>query len=276
MKKYFSILLTLCASFAFAGDTPVFDEADDSDCRIFSAIPFSANEPLFEEDDDQDEIAIGEETPVEDPAYAASGRCGEEGCDCNVDDSDETDETTYYCCGEEDQEESERGIGTPQPFRSPSFNKRELAKCNSYNSWKRYKSNFGMEKIFVRFPQNPAITQSSTLMTAYAYDHAVMYSFAGYFPPMGNIDPLDWFDEILYSVSGYPYNLVSHCIFQVTNGDWILDYVLHDYVQNLIVKARAVVTPFNGYVLQCVKPNGARDYFNYFLDNFWIQCECHG
>jgi len=144
----------------------------------------------------------------------------------------------------------------------------------SFSRWGRYKSNFGMEKVFVRFPQKPAISQSNTLLTAYAYDYAVMYSFAGYYPPLGNIYPFAWYDEILYSLSNYPYALISHVTFQVPNGDWVMDYVAQDYVQNLIIKARAIVTPFNGYILQCVKPNGIRDYFDYFLDNFWIRCDC--
>lgn len=144
----------------------------------------------------------------------------------------------------------------------------------SYSSWRSYKSNFGMEKIFIRFPQTPAVSQSYSLLTAYAYDFAVLYSFAGYYPPVGNIDPLAWFDEILYSLSEYPYHMVSHAIFQLSNGDWVMDYSAHDYVQNFVLKARAIVTPFNGYTLQCLKPNGASDYFDYFLDHFWIKCEC--
>jgi hypothetical protein len=292
MKKYLSILLTFCAAFAYAGDTPVFDEADDSECRIYAPIPFAANEPVFEEDDDQEEIANSEEGQSEDPTYAACDKCGEDGCDCCLDDEEESDENACRICKgedekddetrryfrEEDEDNTETRYAIGLPIQRPVLDdsKDDLAKLHSYSQWGRYKSNFGMEKIFIRFPQKPAISQSSSLMTAYAYDHAVMYSFAGYFPPMGNIDPIAWFDEILYNVSGYPYNLVSHTIFQVSNGDWIMDYTVHDYVQNLVVKARAIMTPFNAYILQCVKPNGVRDYFNYFLDNFWIKCECHG
>jgi hypothetical protein len=145
----------------------------------------------------------------------------------------------------------------------------------SYISWRRFKANFGMEKLFVRFPQTPTISQSNTLLTAYAYDYGVLYSLTGYYPPMGNINPIIWFDEVLYAVDHYPFSLISHTAFQVSNGDWVLDYVSHDYVQNLILKARAIVTPFNGYTLQCVKPNGSRDHFDYFIDNFWIKCDCN-
>lgn len=141
--------------------------------------------------------------------------------------------------------------------------------------WRRFKANFGMEKIFVRFPSKPAASQSGTLFTAYAYDYAVMYSICGYYPPAGNINPSFWFDEVLYSMNTYPCALISSCIFQATNGDWILDYVAHDYMKDLLIKARAIVTPFNAYTIQCVKPNGSHDYFDYFLDNFWIKCECH-
>lgn len=141
----------------------------------------------------------------------------------------------------------------------------------SYVSWSRYKANFGMEKVFIRFPQKPAISQSSTLLTAYAYDNAVLYSLAGYFPPLGNIDPANWFDAVLRTAGHYPFVLVNHVVLQTANGDWVMDYVSHDQVQNLIIKARAVITHFNGYILQCVKPNGMRDYFDYFLDNVHVR-----
>lgn len=165
----------------------------------------------------------------------------------------------------------------PLPSRQPLFEEEgqdETQLSFSYSRWSRYKTNFGMEKLYIRFPHSPAITQSNTLLTAYAYDHAVMYSMAGYYPPVGNIDPNVWFDEILYSLNTYPYSLISHTFFQVSNGDWVMDYVAHDYAQNLLIKSRAIVTPFNGYILQCVKPNGVKDHFPYFLDHFWIKCEC--
>jgi len=145
----------------------------------------------------------------------------------------------------------------------------------SYVSWRRFKANFGMEKLYVRFPQKPTVAQSNAFLTAYAWDYGNMYSLTGYFPPIGNIHPIAWFDEILYTLDRYPYTLHSHVIFQASNGDWIMDYVAHDYIQNTILKARSIATPFNGYTLQVVKPNGARDYFDYFLDNFYIKCECH-
>lgn len=141
----------------------------------------------------------------------------------------------------------------------------------SYGSWTKYKASFGVEKIFVRFPQKPAISQSNTMLTAYAYDNAVLYSLSGYYPPMGHIDPLRWFDEVLYSISTYPINCLNHVVFQLSNGDWILDYVAHDIVKNLIIKTRAIVTPFNAYTIQCVKPNGSGDYFDYYLDNIVLQ-----
>jgi len=328
MKNIFSILLICCATFAFADEQPVFDEADDNECRLYAPIPFAVEAPIFEEDEEEEEVADNEASKEgEDLTYAETcDECGEDGCDCCLED-EEADETTRYCCGDEDEEntdarywctdEDKEGTDTRYWCTDEDEENTEARYCcgdedeenpdarfkkegepyalglpiqrqrfedtkddqdklhSSYSHWSRYKTNFGMEKIFVRFPQKPAMSQSSTLLTAYAYDHAVMYSFAGYFPPVGNIDPIDWFDEILYNVTDYPYNLVSHTIFQVSNGDWVMDYIVHDYVQNLVIKARAVITPFNGYILQCVKPNGTKDYFDYFLDNFWIKCECH-
>ncbi len=253
MKKIFSIFLVCCATSLAADDAPVFDEAGENECRIFSPIPFVSGEPIFEED--------------------------EEGCKAIVDDEKEADEAVPYCSNEKDgaDEESEqepsRPIGPPYPIGSQSYDHHTCYQAN-YCRWKRYKTNFGMEKLFMRFPQQPAISQSHSLLTAYAYDYAVMYSFAGYYPPLGHIDPIAWFDEILFNVSDHPYNLISHTIFQASNGNWMMDYVAHDYLQNLVLKARAIITPFNGYILQCVKPNGSKDYFDYFLDNFWIKCEC--
>lgn len=166
-----------------------------------------------------------------------------------------------------------------KPFSSgPSsslsrFNKGFDSNCMS---WTRYKVNFGMEKIFLRFPHKPSVSQTGSVINAYAFDCGIGYSFTGYFPPLGNISPLAWFDEILYTISEYPLNCINHIVYQASSGEWILDYVAHDYVQNLIIKTRAVVTPFNAYTIQCVKPNGIRDDFDYFVDSFWIQCECGG
>ncbi|MCH9626752.1 MAG: hypothetical protein S4CHLAM2_03800 [Chlamydiales bacterium] len=250
MKKIFSLFLVCCAATLAADDTPVFDEAGENECRIFSPIPFVANEPIFEED--------------------------EEGYKLSTDEEKEADEAASYCSDEEERQDNQStplGSSSYAPTFCYHYNNQNCCHAN-YCRWKRYKTSFGMEKLFMRFPQQPAISQSQSLLTAYAYDYAVMYSFAGYYPPLGHIDPIAWFDEILFNVSDHPYNLVSHKIFQASNGDWMMDYVAHDYLQNLILKARAIITPFNGYILQCVKPNGSKDYFDYFLDNFWIKCEC--
>lgn len=236
MKNIF-LILTLCfATCAFADEKPPVFEETDENCRFYATTPFAAEDPVFGEDEITDN---GDEDDQDDIAET----------------EEDIDETALFTgCNKDPQED----------------NKYQA----SYSRWQRYNSNFGMEKIFIRFPQKPAISQNTSLLTAYAYDYSVMYSFAGYFPPVGNIDPCLWFDEFLYNNSAYPYNLVSHSIFQHACGDWIMDYVTHDYVQNLVIKGRAIVTPFNAYILQCVKPNGAKDYFSYFLDNFWIKCEC--
>jgi hypothetical protein len=239
VKKIFSVFCVCCTAFVFANDAPVFEETDENPqaCRYGT---FMAEDPIFEEDDEK-EVACDE--------------C--DGCD--------------ECEGDE----ARAAMLLRAQKNKPKFSACENQLHASYVSWRRFKANFGMEKLFVRFPQKPAISQSNTLLTAYAYDYGVLYSLTGYFPPIGNVNPVIWFDEVLFSVDHYPYNLISHTIFQVSNGDWIMDYVAHDYVQNLIIKGRAVVTPFNGYTLQCVKPNGSRDYFDYFIDNFWIRCDCH-
>lgn len=241
MKKLLSIFLICCTPFVFAedDDSPVFEETDEQITISASYSGFTAEEPIFEEDNEQKRQA-----------------CGKEGCD------EDHAKTLFNTQTQLLRTHKNRPYCDPKQRRS------------SYVSWQRYKANFGMEKVFVRFPQKPAISQSHTLLTAYAYDYGVLYSLAGYFPPVGNINSILWFDEILNSVNNYPYALISHCIFQASNGDWVMDYVAHDFVQNLILKGRAIVTLFNGYTLQCVKPNGTRDYFDYFIDNFSLRYQC--
>jgi hypothetical protein len=237
MKKIFSIFLICYTAFAFADEPPVFEETDEN-VRFSFYATFAAEEPIFEDDDEKDACTECEELKQE-------------------------------------KEGNEKSLLLRAQRNWPSVDEGEENPPEaSYVRWPRFKANFGLEKLFIRFPQKPTISQSSTLLTAYAYDYGILYSVTGYFPPIGNINPVIWFDEMLYAVDHYPFNLISHVVFQASNGDWILDYVAQDYVQNLILKARVIVTPFNGYTLQCMKPNGARDYFDYFIDNFYIKCEC--
>jgi hypothetical protein len=240
MKKIFSILFICCTTFAFADNAPVFEETDEN-VNACAYSTFAAEDPIFEEDVEKE----------------ARNQCKD-------------------CPPRRHSKEQPKALLRAESSL-PQCAKRTLESGinASYVSWKRYKSNFGMEKLFVRFPNSPTITQGNGLLTAYAWDYGIMYSLTGYFPSVGNILPIVWFDEILYSLDHYPYTLISHVVFQASNGDWVMDYVAHDYIQNTILKARAIVTPFNGYTLQCVKPNGARDHFDYFLDNFYIKCECH-
>ncbi len=257
MKRVFSILLTCCTAFCFAEDDSFFEETDEK-VQLSVSIPFAAEEPIFEEED--------EPTQAAEKRAECEDECG--GCD-ECDDGDHEDDKSNEPTGPALIQLPT--LCTPQiptEIRRPAEDRHA-----SYVSWRRYKANFGMEKLFIRFPQKPALSQTSTLLTAYAYDNAVLYSLVGFFPPMGNIDPISYFDSVLYSVDHYPFTLISHVIFQVSNGDWVMDYVAHDYIQNLIIKARAIVTPFNAYTLQCVKPNGMRDYFEYYLDNFFLKCE---
>src|ERR1700722_8297555 len=242
MKKILSTFLVCCTAFAFANDEPVFEETDEY-AKMGTYKAFAIEDPIFEDDDEKEYGKECEEYDEKEPSRGKKGRlplgamCGKPLFEGNEEDHDR-------------------------------FNA-------SYSYWPRFKASFGIEKIFVRFPQKPSISRNSTLLTAYAYDYTVLYSVTGYFPPVGSICPAIWFDEVLYAVDHYPYSLISHATFQVSNGDWVMDYVTHDYVQDLIVKARAIITPFNAYTLQYVKPNGTRDYFDYFLDNFWLRCDCN-
>lgn len=141
----------------------------------------------------------------------------------------------------------------------------------SYFNWKRYKSKFGAEKIFIRFPHHPAVSHSDCLLTAFASENSVIYSLSGYFPPLPHIDVHFLFDEILLLSSQYPFHLLSSVVFQDYSGDWILDYITHDTIQDTLIKSRTIVTSFNSYTIQCAKPYGVKDSYDYFLESFWIK-----
>lgn len=197
--------------------------------------------------------------------------------------NEETESSRYFKLSNEESEEQkpgfEEGDETELSFKGLCYDDEcDDGRCDevtgSFGSWDKYKSNFGLEKVFLRFPQDPTITQTSTLLNAYAYDRGVLYSFTGYFPPIGNIMPSVWFDEIIMNLSVYPFSILGSSVSQDADGYWYMDYAFFDNSQNLVTKARAVATPFNGYTLQCVKKSGAKDFFDYFVDHFRIKCEC--
>jgi len=167
------------------------------------------------------------------------------------------------------EEEVEEAVILPAPSSNLS-----VSSITRIFPWSRYKANFGMEKISVRFPCSPTISQGPTQLTASAYDYQILYNFIGYFPPIGNVAPRPYFDRILFDMSQPPIALLSYTTYQTESGDWVLDYVAHDTFKNFIIKTRCVVTPFNAYTLQVVIPNGLRDHFEYFLESFRIHCEC--
>ncbi len=238
MKKIFSMLLVCCTAFAYADDSaPIFEDAPE-DVKFAKFAPFTvAEDPVFEQVDE-----------------------------------DETGQCKDGECTRPTPKPKEDNTLLPYAYRFFPGQSGDQSRV-SYVQWPRFKTHFGMEKIFVRFPQRPAISQSNTLLTAYAYDVGVMYSVSGYFPPIGSINAGVWFDEILFNLDRYPCTLSNHSIFQDSSGVWILDYVAHDYIKDLVIKARAVVTPFNAYTLQCIKPNGSRDYFSYFVENIFIRLD---
>lgn len=140
-------------------------------------------------------------------------------------------------------------------------------------SWSRYRINFGMEKIHVRFPDKPYVTQENGLLTGSATHHQVLYKFIGYFPAVGNIDPHQFFKRELDFVNTAPFLMLGHTVYEISNGDWVLDYMVHDTFANTIIKHRSVVTPFNAYTLRAIFPNGYNDHFDYFCESFRIQCD---
>jgi len=272
MKKIFSILLICCASFVFADDQPVFEQTDETTENVSLYLPFACR---VASEDELDDDAIDNS-----PSFCRLDKCDEEGCNkylsCPCEGECEECEECEECTNCPEEKEGctcvRHYFESDKPVFEDSEKDHNRFRTN-FGSWRNYKANFGMEKIFAYFPQRPVQTYTNTTATAHAYDYGVMYSFTGFYPPMGNIDPMYWLDEVLETMDTYPYNLVSHSVYEVC-GDWVMDYVVHDFVMNQIIKARAIVTPFNAYILQSVKPQGSSDYFDYFLENFYIKCEC--
>ncbi len=158
---------------------------------------------------------------------------------------------------------------------SPSSRTRVFSPSLYVGSWSRYKINFGMEKIFIRFPNRPLIAQENGLLIGSAADQQVVYKFIGYFPSIGNIDPVQFFKRETDFISTAPFVILGHSIYQASNGDWVMDYAVHDTYANVIVKHRSIVTPFNAYTMRAIFPNGYADRFDYFLESFRIQCQCN-
>ncbi len=149
-----------------------------------------------------------------------------------------------------------------------------IDKClGIFTPWKLHSYPFGKETVTIRFKQEVIVKRNDSLFTAYAIDSNDLtdYVLTGYLPPKSNIDPDAWFDKIRSQVSEYPYQLINSNVSQNSQGDWIMDYTFQHYVQNLTIQARAYATPYNGYILKCIKSNGSKDDFSYFLDNFKIK-----
>lgn len=140
----------------------------------------------------------------------------------------------------------------------------------SYLGWTTYKTSFGYEDVFVRFPETPTVSVGSSLLTAFAYDYDVCYSFTGYCPPCCSIDHKSFFNSILQNANITPYCLREYTTYYV-DGAWVLDYIMQDLYCDLVVKTRVVVTPYNAYTLQTSHPSY---YYNsdhsYFVESFRI------
>lgn len=142
------------------------------------------------------------------------------------------------------------------------------------NSWKRYAATFGVEKVIVRFPHPPNNSVEDPYFVASSSDGAVAYYFHGKCPPKPQVEPISWFTEKCVRYNEYPFSLYWHNIQENTNGNWTMDYIAHDFVNDMIYKGHATVTPFNVYSIECIKPSGSLDFFKDFLENFSIKCNC--
>ena len=148
----------------------------------------------------------------------------------------------------------------------------QVVRCGT-GWWVLHHRNFGMEKTTVSMPHTPVVTQNGLMSTATAWSGLSCYTFTGYYPPISNIDVRAFFDEILFSMSTYPYVLDQHRIYENTSGNWVLEYVARDVYSHLVIQSFSVVSPFNAYTLQCTHPYGISDNYTYFRDSFQIFCE---
>lgn len=262
MKKVFSIFLVFCAAFAYADTQSTIEEVDDQEFDACVAMTF-AESPIFEED----EVSSNDE--IDDVSASTCDECGDE-CSGN--------------CREEYQKEGSETASENQPLDQAGqginaslwgFSQDEENELEtSYSRWPAYRmKKFDPEIIYIRFPSEPIEKHNhqTGITTVYAFDHAVYYSFDGYYPicPHVYMQPKEWFDTILNLMSYYPYNLISH---SVCIMDRVLEFEALDVVQNMIIKGKAIVTPCNAYLLQCMKPVGMKDQFDHFLKNFIIKC----
>lgn len=141
--------------------------------------------------------------------------------------------------------------------------------------WSRASFNFGMEKVSLHFPSKPTISHDQFMKHATSYDTTGRYTFSGYFPPIGNINAYQFFNEKIAEVSVRPFELIHQNRYQNTAGDWCLEYSARDHLRKCSLHTFIVVTPFNGYILQCVTPHfGFAHQFEHFRDHFFITCEC--
>ena len=164
-------------------------------------------------------------------------------------------------------------IGNDTPLITKEEPKIQLPQpegCVSY--WSRYRADFRVETVFARFPHDPVVTSGNGMTFIYAYDYDACYTLSGYYPPVVGIDSGLLFDEILYSANEPPFVLLNASTYYASAyGHWVLDFVMHDTYQNMIVKNRTIVTPFNAYSLQTTYPYGSSAAHNYFVDSCYIR-----
>ena len=150
MKRVLAIFMMMYASvFVYAEDVLTFEEADEAYYEAQIAMAFS-NDPDFfdEEEDDVDQCECGEDQECV---------CGR--CIFNFDEENEFPEME-----EEDEEEDSLNFS--------AFNKTNFVR------WSKYKHNFGMEKVYLKFPNTPIETKTNEHLLVCAYDNGIQYTFS--------------------------------------------------------------------------------------------------
>lgn len=270
MKKVFSIFLVFCAAFAYADDQLSIEEVDDQECGECVVVTF-AESPIFEDD----EVSSRDEIDDVSTSSCDECGCGDEcsGDECRDEYKEEGSETAVTN-NLVDEEGKEVSACFPCVNFLGSTQEEENGPETGWSRWTRYKVEFKPEIIYIRFPTKPVVKNipKDSISNVYAFDNAVMYSFVGYNPPCSQIalNPKMWFDQILHSVSQGPYTLISQSL-NILEGT--LEYETYDVDQNMVLKGKAIVTPCNGYILQCMAPVGIKDEFVHFVKNFAIKCE---
>ena len=135
-------------------------------------------------------------------------------------------------------------------------------------NWIAYDVTLGSEQTVIRFPHPPTMTTHDGYLTLDAADHAALYSYTLFNPPIQILDPSQFFDGFLNNLKKAGYVLGSYNTYEDINGYWILDCTSQDRKAGLDIHSKVIVTPYNLHMLSGICKKGDRKHqFTYFKEN---------